>query len=61
MREPKKNTSKDRAALFIKAALEALHAAGGSLPLREVKAAVAAILNSYTFYSVLCSLRYNFL
>lgn len=42
MREPKKNTSKDRAALFIKAALEALHAAGGSLPLREVKAAVAA-------------------
>lgn len=42
MREPKKQTTKDRAALFIKAALEALHAAGGSLPLREVKAAVAA-------------------
>lgn len=36
-----KQTSKERAALFIKAAFEALDAAGGSLPPREVKREVA--------------------
>jgi restriction system protein len=36
-----KPTAKKRAAVFIKAALEALDAAGGSLPLRDVKNAVA--------------------
>ena len=36
----KKVTSKDRAAIFLKAAFDALHDAGGSLPLREVKKAV---------------------
>ncbi len=33
----KKVTSKERAAIFLKAAFEALHVAGGSLPLKEVK------------------------
>jgi restriction system protein len=36
-----KPTSKKRAAVFIKAAFEALDAAGGSLPLRDVKREVA--------------------
>jgi restriction system protein len=36
-----KQTSKERAALFVKAAFEALNAAGGSLPPREVKLEVA--------------------
>lgn len=40
MHEPKKPTSKERAAVLIKAAFESLKEAGGSLPLREVKAAV---------------------
>jgi restriction system protein len=38
---PKKPTSKERAAVLLKAAFEALHDAGGSLPLRDVKAQVA--------------------
>ena len=41
MTEEKKPKSKERAAVFIKAALEALKEAGGSLPLRDVKVAVA--------------------
>ena len=41
MTEAPKPTSKARASVFIKAAMEALDAAGGSLPLREVKKAVA--------------------
>lgn len=41
MAENKKTTSRERAAVFIKAAMEALKDAGGSLPLREVKAEVA--------------------
>lgn len=41
MNTDKKITSKDRAAVFIKAAFEALKEAGGSMPLRDVKAAVA--------------------
>jgi restriction system protein len=36
-----KPTSKARASVFIKAAMEALNEAGGSLPLRDVKKAVA--------------------
>ncbi|MGH6830140.1 MAG: winged helix-turn-helix domain-containing protein, partial [Methylocella sp.] len=36
-----KSTSKKRAAVFIKAAFEALDAAGGSMPLRDVKREVA--------------------
>lgn len=36
-----KPTSKARAAVFIKAAMEAMDEAGGSLPLRDVKKAVA--------------------
>jgi restriction system protein len=40
-----KPTSKKRAAIFIKAAFEALNAAGGSLPLREVKREVAQRVN----------------
>lgn len=36
----KKVTSKDRAAVFLKAAFDALHEAGGSLPLKEVKQGV---------------------
>lgn len=36
-----KPTSKARASIFIKAAMEALNEAGGSLPLRDVKKAVA--------------------
>jgi len=41
MAADKKGTSKDRAAVLIKAALEALREAGGSLPLRDIKAEVA--------------------
>lgn len=41
MTTEKRATSKDRAAVFIKAAFEALKEAGGSMPLRDVKAAVA--------------------
>jgi restriction system protein len=41
MTNEKKTTTKDRSAVFIKAAFEALKEAGGSLPLRDVKAAVA--------------------
>lgn len=37
MPDGKKITSKDRAAIFLKAAFDALHEAGGSLPLRTVK------------------------
>lgn len=37
----KKTTSRERAAVFIKAAMEALKEAGGSLALREVKSEVA--------------------
>jgi hypothetical protein len=37
MTPEKKATSKERAAVFLKAAFDALHDAGGSLPLREVK------------------------
>jgi len=36
-----KPTSKARASVLIKAAMEALNEAGGSLPLRDVKKAVA--------------------
>lgn len=36
-----KPTSRKRAAVFIKAALQALDASGGSLPLREIKREVA--------------------
>jgi len=41
MATEKKVTSKDRAAVFLKAAFDALQEAGGSLPLRTVKAEVA--------------------
>ena len=41
MAAEKKVTSKDRAAVFLKAAFDALQEAGGSLPLRTVKAEVA--------------------
>jgi restriction system protein len=41
MKEDNKPKSKDRAAIFIKAAMEALDQAGGSLPLREIKTEVA--------------------
>jgi len=37
MTTEKRATSKERAAVFLKAAFDALHDAGGSLPLREVK------------------------
>ncbi len=40
MTTEKKVTSRDRAAVFLKAAFEALHEAGGRLPLREVKQGV---------------------
>src|SRR4051794_20559818 len=40
MKEESKPKSKERAAVFIKAAMEALDHLGGSLPLREVKAEV---------------------
>jgi restriction system protein len=41
MKEDSKPKSKERGAIFLKAAMEALDQAGGSLPLREVKAEVA--------------------
>ena len=41
MIEQKRPTSKDRAAVFIKAAFEAMQEAGGSLPLRDIKIEVA--------------------
>lgn len=41
MAEKTKPTSKARASILIKAAMEALNEAGGSLPLRDVKKAVA--------------------
>jgi restriction system protein len=41
MAEAKHPTSRQRAAVLLKAAFEALHDAGGSLPLRDVKAEVA--------------------
>ena len=41
MADRPKPTSKARASVFIKAAMEALNEAGGSLPLRDVKKAVA--------------------
>ena len=37
MATEKKVTSKDRAAVFLKAAFEILHEAGGSLPIKEIK------------------------
>lgn len=39
--ESQRPTSKARAAVFIKAAMEAMREAGGSLPLRDIKRAVA--------------------
>jgi restriction system protein len=40
MSEPKRPTSKERAAVFLKAAFDALHDSGGSLPLRDIKSEV---------------------
>lgn len=49
MSEGKQAKSRDRAATYVKAALEALKEAGGSLPLRDIKAAVAkrVVLTAY--------------